>query len=98
MNEEQIQPFYICNPDGDHSSVYISADIGHPANYYGLYSFFRSRAPHQSIDLYLNCCGGWVTTALQIISSMMECPAQIIGHIEHECARSPPCAPRHELT
>lgn len=83
--EQQEQPFYIAE-HGNQSSVYISSNIEQPSSYYPLYDFFRTREPHQQVDLYLNCYGGRLDTAIQIIMSMMESQAMIIGHIEHECA------------
>lgn len=64
---------------------YLMGSIGDPEEYVELCHALRSCSPSDEFFLRFNSGGGQVRTGNQIINAINECPAQVVGFIEHDC-------------
>ncbi len=59
-------------------SVYISAPIGAPSLYIGLFGLLRNAQETDVVVFYLNTPGGWLDTGIQLLNAIKSCRAHVI--------------------
>jgi ATP-dependent Clp protease protease subunit len=59
-------------------NLYISEAIGSPEQYVTLIDTLRNAHPYDTIFMYLNTPGGYLTTGCQILHAMRDCQARLI--------------------
>lgn len=64
---------------------YLSDSIGAPKHYVDMIHAIRSMQQTDVAHIYINSCGGAISTAVQIMSAIDECEGTVICHAEGEC-------------
>jgi len=63
---------------------YLTGTVDEPEKYTDLVQTMKTAEEHDTIYLYINSPGGYLSSAIQIISAMRNSPAQIITVLEGE--------------
>jgi len=67
------------------SYIYISGAIGDPGEYIEEIQTLKEAEQGDEVNLFINTEGGSVHTAVQIITAITNCKANVVGHIEGIC-------------
>lgn len=79
-------PRFVSKPRGGQKhEFYLSGYIDEPSEYVDWFNIIRSASPDDAIHIYINSGGGRVSTALQFLRVMADCPGEITCSIEGEC-------------
>lgn len=65
--------------------INITGEIGPPEHYIEELTTIRNAGEGDSIEIFLNTPGGYVTTGAQFVSAIQNSKATVIGHLESEC-------------
>lgn len=98
MSNNQNGPDVIVLPEDKESAIrtfkqiipitihhfYITDEIVDPDKYLDLINILKTAEQHDTIFLYLNTPGGWLNTAIQIMSAMKQSNATVITSMEGE--------------
>lgn len=63
---------------------YMIDEIGEPSKYLDLINTLKTAEAHDTIFIYLNTPGGYLNTAIQIMSAMKQCNGTVITSMEGE--------------
>ncbi len=67
------------------NDIYLSGAIEEPENYIEELQTLREAHEGDEIRIYINSCGGYVATAIQIVNGIRNCKAKVIAVLEGEC-------------
>lgn len=67
------------------SDIYISGELLAPENYIEEFQTLSEAGESDNINLYINCPGGRIDTAVQYLSRMKSTKATVTAHIEGLC-------------
>ena len=73
------------NPIAQHFNIYLSGEIGPPEQYSEWFNIFESAGPNDLITIHINSEGGYMNTAVQMMSAIRRCQAMVIGEVEGYC-------------
>jgi len=62
--------------------------VGSPDNYTDLLNVLRTSTESDEINIHINCYGGYLKTAAQLVHNMKLCKGTLIAHLEGECHSS----------
>lgn len=81
----QVVDGVYARPAGSVFDFYLNGNIESPAEYVEWNHLIRSASDRDVIHLHINCYGGDVMTAIQLMRAMAESQAHIIASVEGAC-------------
>lgn len=85
MSTTKINKIYSKPVISSISYIYISGQIGHPEEYIEEIQALKEAEQGDEVNLFINTEGGSVHTAVQLVTAITNCKANVVGHIEGIC-------------
>jgi len=83
---EREQKAYTYVPIGYSHSFYLVGTIQQASEYTDWFHVIRTASPEDTVNIHINSGGGDLFTAIQFYRVLQETPANIVVHVEGECA------------
>ena len=71
--------------------LWLIDDIGEPRNYMKWFDILQNATDEDLVIIHVNCAGGYLMTAIQLVTQIKMCAAQVVCQIESTCASAATC-------